>query len=352
MTVFSAIAWYNAAEILTLILFVFKKYSGLYFWSLLLTTIAVIPYQFGAWTKQNIFLPHLEMLSVTLSSLGWLVMVPGQSLVLYSRLHLVTQNERLLKFILRMIIFNAIVLCIPCIVLTYGSNTAAKDHYLGAYAVYEKMQMTMFTLQEFFISGVYIFEVRNILKMVMEGGTRNLMWQLAAINVFIIVMDIALLAVEFANFYQIETTLKGMIYSIKLKLEFGVLSKLVKVVTDRNDPNRVGTARNNNTSNKRYEMDSIDLESLPSQKGSIVPAQKSSSILLRTGSQTRQVEYIVKDDNIMYPDWRMTSEPRASQLKPHLMDEITEFKHKRSISRRSSISDLYPGRLGPPDKAG
>jgi len=47
MTAFTAIAWYNALEILVLIFFVFKKYSGLYFWSLLITTLSVVPYASG-----------------------------------------------------------------------------------------------------------------------------------------------------------------------------------------------------------------------------------------------------------------------------------------------------------------
>ncbi|KAH0131177.1 hypothetical protein KCU66_g3141, partial [Aureobasidium melanogenum] len=43
MIAFTAIAWYNAAEIIILVLVVFKRYSGLYFWSLLITAISIIP---------------------------------------------------------------------------------------------------------------------------------------------------------------------------------------------------------------------------------------------------------------------------------------------------------------------
>jgi hypothetical protein len=59
------------------------------------------------------------------------------------------------------------------------------------------------------------------------------MYQLLAINAIIIIMDFALLGVEFANLYLIETTLKGVVYSIKLKLEFAVLGKLVRLVRIR-----------------------------------------------------------------------------------------------------------------------
>ena len=47
MTAFTAIAWYNALEILIVIFIMFKRFSGLYFWSLVVTTIGVIPYATG-----------------------------------------------------------------------------------------------------------------------------------------------------------------------------------------------------------------------------------------------------------------------------------------------------------------
>lgn len=47
LTAVTAIAWYNALILLGLIFCVFKRYSGLYFWSLLITTISVIPYATG-----------------------------------------------------------------------------------------------------------------------------------------------------------------------------------------------------------------------------------------------------------------------------------------------------------------
>jgi hypothetical protein len=60
---------------------------------------------------------------------------------------------------------------------------------------------------------------------------RKSLYQLFTINVLIIHMDVALLGVEFANLYIIEATFKGVVYSVKLKLEFAVLGKLVSFVT-------------------------------------------------------------------------------------------------------------------------
>jgi hypothetical protein len=47
MTAFTAIAWYNSIEILLLLFFVFKKYSELYFWSILIATLSLVPYATG-----------------------------------------------------------------------------------------------------------------------------------------------------------------------------------------------------------------------------------------------------------------------------------------------------------------
>ena len=55
------------------------------------------------------------------------------------------------------------------------------------------------------------------------------MRHLIVVNVFIIFLDFSLLGTEFANHYEIQTTYKSVIYSIKLKLEFNILNQLVKL---------------------------------------------------------------------------------------------------------------------------
>lgn len=66
------------------------------------------------------------------------------------------------------------------------------------------------------------------------------MYQLMAINIFIIIMDLGLLGLECASLYILETTTKPVFYSIKLKLEFAILGRLVQFVGGprRNNSNR------------------------------------------------------------------------------------------------------------------
>lgn len=231
MGTFTGVAWYNATELIALIFVTFRQYRGLYFWSLLVSSaFGVLPYSVGFLMK-FFQLTSATWLSVTFLTLGWYAMVTGQSMVLYSRLHLLNRNPKILRPVLCMIIIDAIILHIPTTVLTYGSNFASSNsRYVNGYNIMEKIQMTGFCLQEFILSGIYIYETIGLLRANPEYGRRKIMYQLLAINFIIILMDIGLLVVEYMNIYVIETTLKGAIYSIKLKLEFAVLGQLIRLV--------------------------------------------------------------------------------------------------------------------------
>lgn len=56
------------------------------------------------------------------------------------------------------------------------------------------------------------------------------MEQLILINIIIVIMDLGLLGLVSASLYILETLVKGIVYSIKLKLEFAILGKLIKFV--------------------------------------------------------------------------------------------------------------------------
>lgn len=238
MIVFTSIALYNAIELLILLFLTFTHYRGLYFWTLLLSvTLGVIPHAVG---YLLVFFSLAPLwLSLTISTIGFYVMVPGQSLVLYSRLHLVVHSNKVLRFVLWLIIIDAIILLIPTTVLTFCTAYVATPSVIRGYNVMERMQLAWFCAQEIVISGIYIVETVKLLRMMPDKDQRRsrIMYELLAINFIIILLDICLLLVEYLGFYSLQTTLKPMVYSIKLKLEFAVLGKLVDLVqSSRSQP--------------------------------------------------------------------------------------------------------------------
>ena len=163
------------------------------------------------------------------------MLVTGQSLVLYSRLGVVLGpgHDSILRAVKWMIIIDGIVLHTTTTVVMFGTyNAHPNTTFKQGYKYVEKIQMTIFTLQELIISGLYVWRTLDILKTSERGGSqrrRRVMIELFGINVLIIVFDIALLAVEFRDLHVIEQAVKSVVYSIKLKLEFAILSKLVSI---------------------------------------------------------------------------------------------------------------------------
>lgn len=79
---------YNALELIILIFVTFNKYQGVYFWSLIIAGIGVIPYSLGFLIKFFQLLDPAQnqgYVAVVFLTVGWYMMVTGMSI---SHIHL------------------------------------------------------------------------------------------------------------------------------------------------------------------------------------------------------------------------------------------------------------------------
>jgi hypothetical protein len=223
---FTSVSFYNVGEITLLIFNTFRRYKGIYFWSMIAATWGIFFHNFGFLTKFFDIIKN-DYINIVFVTIGWYGMVTGQSLVLWSRLHIVVCCQpRLIRGILIMIITNAILFHLPTTVMTFGSNSPKERYFLRAYNYMEKIQMTVFFVQECIISTVYLYFIVRLVRDNTKSATRRILHHAFFVNALVIALDIALLGTEFANLYHIETTFKGMTYSIKLKAEFLILNRL------------------------------------------------------------------------------------------------------------------------------
>lgn len=225
---FFGISIWNSIEILFAIFYRFKTHKGLYFWSMLVACIG-IPVHATAVLLRNFGLaPNVPMCVFIV--LGWWSMVTGQAVVLYSRLHLV-RDQKKLSWVLMMIITNFCVLHLPVSGLYLAINILPDNAYLtNVFSIYEKIQLTGFSVQEWIIAGLYIWGAYRTLNPILKfKGPREkkVIQHLILVNLLIIAMDGSLLITEFTNNFEIQTTYKTVVYSIKLKLEFYVLNQLL-----------------------------------------------------------------------------------------------------------------------------
>ncbi|KPM42446.1 hypothetical protein AK830_g4107 [Neonectria ditissima] len=226
-----AVACYNCVEILISLLNRFKRHDGLYFWSMLTATLGIALHSVVVLLRYYSLGPNF--LLCVLTCVGWYGMVTGQSVVLYSRLHLIILDRAKTRWVLIMIITNFIILHIPVTVLFLGSNTRDSQRYLPAFNIYERVQLAGFFVQETIISGLYIWETARDLKPIfaVKGAMgRNLIRHLIVVNILVILLDISLLVTQYLSHFQIQTTYKPVVYSIKLKMEFIALNKLLLLV--------------------------------------------------------------------------------------------------------------------------
>ena len=137
VTLAVALSLYNSLELLLAITGTFKKWRGLYFWSMLLSTFGVILYALG------MMLMYFELcilwLSKTILDVGWILMVVCQSLVLYSRLGLVLDSDRIMRFVRWMIVFDGISLVTLTVVFDFGTTYSKKNVYPEGYSSYGRV---------------------------------------------------------------------------------------------------------------------------------------------------------------------------------------------------------------------
>ncbi|KAJ5787642.1 hypothetical protein N7457_002632 [Penicillium paradoxum] len=225
---FAALAWYNSIELIILCLFSFRRWNGNYFWSLLISSACIVPYCLGFIL---LFFPTgvTPWLCVTLIILSWCGIVTGQSFVLWSRLHLVLQSRKVLRGVLWMICVDAVLLHIPTTVMLYGTVARPESFWARGYSIMERIQVVGFCVQELIISGIYVWETVKLLRLRPEGRPHGILNQLLLINILILVLDVSVVIIEYVGYYAVQVLFKPVAYSIKLKLEYAILGKLVAI---------------------------------------------------------------------------------------------------------------------------
>ncbi|KAJ5679534.1 hypothetical protein N7462_007778 [Penicillium macrosclerotiorum] len=219
------IAWYNALELIVLCFATFKRYGGCYFWCLLIASFSIIP--FGLGYLLIIYDIYDNLFPVAMELIAWVGMVTGQSLVLWSRLHLVVHSQSVLRWTLAMIIVDAILFHIPAAVLELGSHSNQSARFTPAFNIFERIQLIAFSLQEAVLSAIYSWEAVRLLNLRPRGHYRGTLVQLLVVNLAMILMDAAIIGVQYSGLFDIHVTLKAFVYSVKLKLEYAILGKLV-----------------------------------------------------------------------------------------------------------------------------
>lgn len=225
MVAMFAIGAYNALEVGIKTFDCFKHYRGLYFWSMQVAAWGILLHAIPAEIRFVSQAPNLPMTIPFI--IGWWAMTTGQPVVLYSRLHLVVSDKSCVRWVLWMIIASFFVLNVPMTALFFEVNFGNK-RFAHAAAIYDRIQLTGFCVQDFVLCAIYIREALRALRPVIEvrgREGRRVIIHLLVVNVIVVIMNVLLLITEY-KMHFIQVSFKTVVYSIKLKLEFAVLNRL------------------------------------------------------------------------------------------------------------------------------
>ena len=229
---FIAIVFYLFVDMNFGIYRMFKKKQGLYYWCMLLGTWGCVIDPIGLLVKDYASNPKPVWPLYTLFILGgWTVYAPAQLLVLYSRLHMVNNNDTLQRCVLIMIIAVASLIIIPTWVLVWPAynpyNSQLSDIYSVKEAIVDRCTQIGYTVTECIINGIYIWSIAQLLKLKPSVRQRRVMLDLICVNVITVCLDILTVVLVFLNLTGISHPIQTFSYIIKLKLEYMVLNQLM-----------------------------------------------------------------------------------------------------------------------------
>ncbi|KGO77460.1 hypothetical protein PITC_048330 [Penicillium italicum] len=219
-----AIALWNAVEVVIAVFEKFQKYRGLYFWSMQIAAGGILVHGVPATIR---YANLTSSFSVAVPFvLGWICMVTGQAVVLYSRLHLVVADIRHIRWVRWLIIANVFILHVPMTVLFFLNLNKVP---LGrAPEIFDRVQATGFANQDTLLCAIYVYEALRALKPVFESKGpqgRRIIYRILFVNLIGISLNIFIIIAEYKLHYLV-TSFRTVVYSIKLKLEFHALTQL------------------------------------------------------------------------------------------------------------------------------
>lgn len=119
---FGAVAIWSTLSLTIRLLTTLKKRSGIYFYSVLIAAWGLTIRQVGNFIQ--FYAPRCPwQIGFTMQQLGWVGMISGFSMVLYSRLTIILESHKTRRAVLGMIVFNAFVWHTVMITVLSGMRT-------------------------------------------------------------------------------------------------------------------------------------------------------------------------------------------------------------------------------------
>src|ERR1700760_1461663 len=167
----------------------FKRWRGLYFWSMVMATLGALTFSIS-----NIFALWVPIPALVLAFQvpAWFTFGIFQFLILYSRLHLLSASQRLLRIVLFAIIFESCTVLLPMSlsrIVTLLDSSPRTVHILRIWWI---VAPVIYALLEVALSITYIVHVRKVWHQNADPDDKRALRSLIYMCIFLIVSDITI----------------------------------------------------------------------------------------------------------------------------------------------------------------
>lgn len=207
----------------------------------LMNSRSILVVSLGIIVETVSFILHIFVLSIqnpayiTIDTVGLIAVLTGFSMVLYSRLHLLTQNHRFMRGIFVMISTVSILGLAPAvtemIVLCTGDLSLGLQ--LSDIASYVQI---MFAVQECVLSSLYIYffwgytnDVPERAKTKIRKEVKATFCLLVMAYGWILMSNVLIYVLDFKKIFLARDLCFNPVYAIKIEIEFFVLNRLVSI---------------------------------------------------------------------------------------------------------------------------
>jgi hypothetical protein len=171
---FIGIAWMCQFEVVVIGYITFKRFSGLYFWSICAATVAVVFYTIAVVLYHFVLGDKHVWVSSALLTIGYLSFIPSEFLVIYSRsesyksamnllttscrLRLLNPGLKMVRFIQALLILEFVLVEIPATTVTLVAvNNPTNLHLLAAVEDYVGTSAVLLAVVCMIVPGLYLY---------------------------------------------------------------------------------------------------------------------------------------------------------------------------------------------------
>jgi hypothetical protein len=127
---FGAVALWSTLTLTIRLVTTMKKRSGMYFYSIFATTWGLSIRQIGNFVQ--FYSPSCPwQIGFVLQEIGWVGMISGFSMVLYSRLSIILESRKVRRAVLAMVVTNGLVWHSAMIIILGGMRAMQNSHQPG-----------------------------------------------------------------------------------------------------------------------------------------------------------------------------------------------------------------------------